>query len=126
MSIRVTAAEVKDIMDECSIDDSIVTVYITAASAVIDSAFSGDTTTSTTLLKEIERWYSAHLVASTLDRTTQEEKIGDAAILYSAKMGKGLESTPYGQAVLQLDVSGKMAKLGKRAASIYAIPNFED
>ena len=126
MSIRVTATEVKDIMDDCTATDPIVSVFITAASAVIDSVFAGDTSTPETLLKEIERWYAAHLVASTLDRTTQEEKIGDAAILYSAKMGEMLKSTPYGQAVLQLDVSGKMAKLGKKAASIYAIPNFED
>ena len=126
MSVRVTATEVKDVMDNCTVDDSIVTIYIGVASAVIDDVFSGDTTTSTTLLKEIERFYSAHLIASTLDRVTQEEKIGDAAIMYAAKMGKGLEATPYGQALLQIDLSGKMANIGKKLATITAVKQFDE
>lgn len=126
MAIRVTATEVKDIMDNCQVTDTVVDIYISVASKVIDSVFSGDTTTSAELLKEIERWYSAHLIASTLERISYEEKIGDAAIIYAAKMGRGFESTPYGQALLQIDVTGKLARMGKKPASLYAIPQFED
>ena len=125
MAIRVTATEVKDIMDDCQVGDAIVDTFILVASAVVDSVFTNDTTTSTTLLKEIERWYSAHLVASTLERYTLEEDIGAAKIIYAAKMGEGFKSTPYGQALLQIDTTGKMAKLGKKGVSLYAIVSFD-
>ena len=126
MSIRVTATEVKDIMDNCTVDDSIVTIYIGVASTIIDELFATDTTTPAVILKEIERFYSAHLIASALDRVTLEEKIGDAAVIYSARMGKGFEATPYGQALLQIDISGKMANIGKRSATITAVKQFDE
>ena len=125
MSIRVTPAEVKEIMDNCTTSDSIVNTFITGASAVIDKVFSGDTTMSDAMLKEIERWFTAHMIASTLSRTTSDEKLGDAQVTYTGKWAMGLDSTPYGQMVKTLDVSGKMAKMGLKGASIYAIPNFD-
>lgn len=125
MAVRVTALEVKAIMDDCEVADSTINTMITAANAMLNKVFAGDSTLGTDLLKEIERWYSAHLVASTLHRYTQEEKIGDAQIRYAAKLGEGFNSTPYGQMVLQLDTTGKLANVGKRGASIYAIPSFE-
>ena len=125
MAIRVTPAEVKEIMDNCTTSDSIVNTFITGASAVIDKVFSGDTTMSDAMLKEIERWFTAHMIASTLSRTTSDEKLGDAQVTYTGKWAMGLDSTPYGQMCLTLDISGKLRRLGKQNVSLFAIPNFD-
>ena len=126
MAVRVTAAEVKEIMDNCTTSDAIVNTLIGAASAVVDKVFTGDFTMTTAMLKEVERWLTAHMIASTLSRTTSDEKLGDAQVKYTGKWGEGLKSTPYGQMVLTLDVTGKMAKTGKMGVSVYAIPNFDE
>jgi hypothetical protein len=125
MAARVTATEVKAIMDNCTTADAVVTVMIGAATELIDEVFSNNTEVSTTLLKEIERWLTAHMLASTLSRTTSDEKVGDAEVKYTGKWGSKLESTPYGQMVLTLDFTGKMAKMGKIGASITAIESFD-
>ena len=118
---RVTAAEVKQIMDGCTTSDTIVEVMIDAATDVITAVFDGDVDMTTARLKEIERWFTAHMLASTLHRTTSEEKVGDASAKFTGKWGEKLNSTPYGQMVLTLDTTGKMSKAGKQAASIFAV-----
>jgi hypothetical protein len=122
---RVTATEVKEILDNCVVEDSVIKTMIDAGTLVIDSVFTDDTDVGTDLLKEIERWFVAHMVASTLHRMGKEEKVGDAQIAYTGSWGMGLDSTPYGQMVKQLDITGKMSKVGKRGASMFAIPSFE-
>jgi len=112
-------------MDGCTTADATVTIFITSASVFIDKVFANDTTTSTTLLAEMEKWLAAHLIASTVFRTTSEEKLGDASLKYTGQWGKKLESTPYGQMVLLLDTTGMMANAGKMAASIYAVEEFD-
>ena len=125
MANRVTYTDVKAIMDGCTTADATVTIFITSASVFIDKVFVNDTTTSTALLAQIEKWLAAHLIASTVFRTTSEEKLGDASLKYTGQWGKKLESTPYGQMVLLLDTTGMMAKAGKTAASIYAVEEFD-
>ena len=122
---RVTATEVKEIMDNCTVTDAIVTVMIGAATEVIDQVFEDDSDIGDTLLKEIERWFTAHMLASTLHRMGSEEKLGDAQIKYTGKWGENLSSTPYGQMVLTLDTTGKMSRMGKKAATITAIKSFD-
>ena len=115
---RVSDAEVREIMD---IDSSItdLTPFITAANLVITARLSG-AGHSDELLKEIERWFSAHLIASR-DPLTKIEKLGDASRTIQGEFGKGLDSTTYGQNVKLLDTSGIMAKAGKIPAKINAI-----
>lgn len=122
---RVTATEVKAILDGCTTADAVVEVMIDAAEELVDEVFENDADMNTTLMKEIERWFVAHMIASTLWRTTASEKVGDAEAKYTGQWGKMLESTPYGQMVLQLDFTGKMAKMGKPGARIFAVPNFD-
>jgi len=122
---RVNSAQVKEIMDGCTTPDATVEAMITAANLIVDKIFVDDVSISEELLTEIEKWLSAHMVASTVFRMTSDEKLGDASVTYTGKWGKNLESTPYGQMVLVLDVSGKMANMGKMAASIYAVKEFE-
>jgi hypothetical protein len=125
MANRVTATEVKEIMDNCTVLDAVVETFITASEAVITKVFASDTSISATLLKEIERWFTAHMIASTLHRTTAHEEIDDVRAIYTGKWGMGLDSTPYGQMTKQLDTTGKMSNIGKQAASIYAVKSFD-
>lgn len=125
MAARVTVAEVKLIMDNCSLDDSIVDAYILAANALVTSILGTDTSIGTVLLKEVERWYTAHLIACTTWRTTTKEKIGEASVEYTGQFRENLSSTPYGQTVLQLDITGKMGLIGKKAVSTKAVTSFE-
>lgn len=122
---RTTAAEVKEIMDNCTLEDDIVYVYIVAANALVTKILGDDTTIGSVLLEEIERWFTAHMIASTRWRTTTREKIGDASVEYTGEFKQNLSSTPYGQMVMQLDVTGKMGNVGKKAASIHAVTSFD-
>ena len=122
---RVSAIEVKEIMDNCTVIDAVVDTFIDASTALIDKIYA-DTLITDTLLKEIERWLTAHMLASTLARTTSDEKLGDASVKYTGQWGKKLESTPYGQMVLILDPTGLMANAGKMAATITAVNEFDE
>lgn len=125
MAARVTADEVKEIMEDSTIDNSKIDAMILAGDLIITKVFSEDTTTGTDLIKEIERWFIAHMLSATLARTTTDEGIGDVRIKYAGIFGEGLKATPYGQMVLTLDVTGKMARTGKLAPSLYAIPTIK-
>jgi hypothetical protein len=122
---RVTEIEVKAIMDKCTTATATVNTMIDAASELITVTFEGDSTMSDTQLKELERWLTAHMLASTFHRMADQTKVGDASVKYTGKYGMKLESTPYGQMVLTLDTSGKMAKLGKQVATIFGVPTKE-
>jgi hypothetical protein len=126
MANRVDYDDVKAIMDNCTTADATVTVFITTANTIINKVFANDTTMSEDVLTEVEKWLAAHLIASTVFRTTSEEKLGDASLKYTGEWGKKLESTPYGQMVLILDASGLMANAGKMSATITAVNEFDE
>jgi hypothetical protein len=122
---RTTSAAVLQIMDECTLDTAVIDGLITSASAFITKVFEDDTEMTSTILTEIERWLTAHMIACTpAYRTASKERLGDAEVSYTGQWGKMLESTPYGQMVKTLDFTGKLAKMGKAGAIMYAIPNF--
>lgn len=127
MAVRTTNAKVLEIMEGCDMSTSIIDRLIIVASDIVDNVFESDTTASDTLLAELECWLTAHLIASTPTfRTPSQEKVGDAEATYTGKWGLNLQSTPYGQAVLTMDYTGKMAKLGMRTVRILAIKSFDD
>ena len=119
--MRVIASEVRQIMENCTLDDQTIDAFIVGANELVTQVYAGDITMTTKLLKEIEKWFTAHMIASTIQRTATEEEVGDARVKYTGYFSKKLESTPYGQMVLTLDISGKMSKAGKTAISIKAI-----
>jgi len=124
---RVTPDDVRKIMVDCPEDDSIVDVYILGANRFITRVFSTPPTLDEETLFELERWFTAHMIAVSLARTTVEEMVGDATIKYAGKWGDRLLSTPYGQMVLTLDTTGKIATMsGKKAASIIAVTSFSE
>ncbi len=100
-STRVTASEVKEIIDT-EIADSDVGVCIKGANLMIDT-YLANQNLSADLLKEIERWLAAHLVAMSKDPTERNIRVGEAEVRFTGDFGKGLEATRYGQVVLSLD-----------------------
>jgi hypothetical protein len=125
MANRVTYSDVKAIMDNCTTADATVTIFITSANTIVNKVFVDSTSMSVAELAQIEKWLAAHLIASTVFRTTSEETVGDATAKFTGQWGKKLEATPYGQMVLVLDSTGLMANAGKNAATIYAVKGFE-
>jgi len=126
MSNRVTENEVKAIIDT---DLSDITAFITAANLTVTKRLGSETTLSADQKKEIERWLSAHLIASSNKdmgaRDVNSERTLDAQITYAGETDKGLEATRYGQMVLVLDTSGKMAVSGKRKTLFKAVTSFD-
>jgi hypothetical protein len=122
MASRVTPTEVKAIINT-SLTDSAIDAYITSANSMVTNAVTCGL--GAAVLKEIERWLTAHLIAITKQRQTTKEKLGEAAVEYAGTFGEGLKSTSWGQMALDLDACGGLAKLGKRAISVTAITSFE-
>lgn len=119
---RVTASEVKEIMPDLSMEDTQVLPFINAANVVINKVFADDVAVGTDLLKEIERWFTAHMIASTpFYRQAFRERVGEADIIYTGEFKQDLSSTPYGQMVKTLDTTGKMANMGKRGITTFTI-----
>lgn len=115
---RVVDAEVKEIIET---DLSDTAPFITAANLVVTDRLGSSDDLSDAQLKEIERWFAAHLVA-VRDPVSISSKTGDSLETFArGKLGEELKSTPYGQMVIVLDTTGKMASLGKKAAVFKAI-----
>ena len=123
---RVVADEVKEII---STDLTDISPFITAANLTVSDRLGADTNLSAAQLKEIERWFTAHLIAmSNMDagaRDVDTEGTLDARVTYAGKTGKGLFATRYGQMAVSLDTTGKLASLGKRALLFKAVTSFE-
>lgn len=122
MAVRVTATEVKVII-ATSLSDTAVDAYIAIANPMVTNTVTCGL--SAAVLKEIERWLTAHLISITKDRMTTDEKLGEASVKYSGVFGEGLKSTSYGQMVLDLDTCGQFGNLGMKDIKITAITSFE-
>lgn len=123
MANRVTAAEVKEVI-KTKLSEAEVDPYVTSANAFVDQVLGTDTTLSAAILKEIERWTAAHMIASSKTRQAKREEAGGAKVEYTGEYGANLASTSYGQMALSLDTSGKMAATGRKVASVYAVTSF--
>ena len=122
---RVTVAEVKAILDDTALSDPVITTFITSANVMVTQAL-GSSALGASVLKEIERWMTAHMIASSRERMAKSEEAGGAKISYTGQFYTGLRGTPYGQMVLVLDTTGAMAALGGKAVKLQAIKEFDD
>ncbi len=123
MADRVTPAEVIEILGASSTVTLLTVVpYITSANVLVTSAFASTTLTDA-VLKEIERWLSAHMATVTKDRLSKEEGAGGAYIKWAGKWEDELSSTEFGQMVLLLDTTNtfRNLKAGKRQAWLYGV-----
>lgn len=106
---RTSPDEVKEIIETDMVDADIQS-YIDSAGALIDSILVG--VLGDVLLKQIEKWLTAHLAASTREQMVKKAGAGPAsATFYGDAEGKGLESTPYGQQAIALDYTGTLKRI---------------
>lgn len=115
--MRVTADEVKAVIDT-SLTDAQIEAYIGSANVMVTDLITG---LSDDVTKEIERWLTAHMIASTRERVAKEEGAGGAYIKYTGEYGRHLNSTQYGQMVIALDTTGAFASAGMKRVVIKAI-----
>jgi hypothetical protein len=126
MAVLATEDDVKELMQDSSLSESYITSVLTTVDRILSKVYEYYTgTIGTGLLTEIQKYYAAHIIASTTQRIGAEEQVGEARIKYIGKWDVGFNSTPYGQILLALDTSGLIAKSALRTASIYAVKSFE-
>jgi len=116
---RTTATEVKKILTTALSDEDINNV-IEFSNRQVTEVLSGESLTAA-VLKDIETWLTAHLIAMGKERETQEERVGDVWLKFQEKRGESLRSTNFGQMVLMLDSSGKFQQATKQKTRIRAI-----
>jgi hypothetical protein len=104
---RVTPTEVRQLIDTALVD-AVLSTYIDASAAIVDQA---GVTGSEPLLKEIERWLTAHLLSVTREQQLEQAAAGPASTKFLIKGGLGLNGSTYGQQLLLMDVSGKLAEV---------------
>ena len=125
MAVLATYSDVQNVMQNTSIDSTYITNVLTTVDRILTKVYEYYTgTISNNLLTEIQKYYAAHIIASTTQRMGSEEKVGEAQIKYIGKWDVGFNSTPYGQLLLGLDPSGLIAQTAMKAASIYAVKSF--
>ncbi len=128
MTARVEASDVKAII-ETSLTEVQMEAYITASNLTVTKILGTSDVLSEEQLFEIERWFTAHLIACTRERQIKSERAGDAEATYEGKTAMGLDATFYGQQVKVIDTSGLMsAQIGRQPMSVFAItgPTFDE
>lgn len=117
---RTTASEVKKISDTALSDTQIGQIIEIANRLVTDVV--GSEGLSSSALKDIETFLTAHLIAIGKERQPYEERIDEVWVKYSSgQIKEGLRSTTYGQHVLFLDSTGNFQKRDMKKASIRAV-----
>jgi len=123
--MAVTAAEVKNLITGCSVDDRIVESIISDATTYISNVLTDCDGLSDDEVEAITKWFAAHMLASGPHRQALREKLGEAEVEYDPQTGDGLSSTSYGRMAMALDRCGKLKASGKQGISIRAITSFE-
>ena len=117
MAWRTTEPEVRGIVDT----DSKISIepVIRTANLLTDRVSSQDSGSilSDALLVEIETYLAAHFY-SLRDQLFAEQETGDAQAVYVGRTAMGLRGTSYGQAAIDLDLTGTLASLGKKKAGM--------
>lgn len=130
MAVRTNNSDVQQILPSdlsSDVTTTIIDAFIVDANTVVTDILGDDTELSSAQKELIEKWYTCHLLVSTVARQPDKEKAGDANITYQGKTNVvGLDGTLYGQRVKELDTTGKMAqKLGKRRVRVHTITSFD-
>ncbi len=120
---RTNVTDVKAILDDTTLTDAQVEAYIESANVFVTDVLSG-AGLSTDALKDIERWITAHMIASTRERQIKKAGAGGAEVEYTGYWSVGLLGTTYGQTAVLFDTSGTLQALAqnKLAAWSKAVP----
>jgi hypothetical protein len=125
MSVRTTKTAVRYIIDTALEDDEI-DALITQANLMVTRVV-GEEGLASDLLKDLETWLTAHLIAIGKERQTLSEKVGDIWLTFNKLGGKGfLEQTTFGMTVLFMDTSGNFQKSSLKRASIHSVKQNTD
>jgi hypothetical protein len=111
MAVRVTEADVREIIDTTLGTGEIDPFIITANMLV--NGYLGSSSLDETVLTEIEKYMSAH-VLSVKDQRVSAEKIDVLSFTYTGTFGEGLKNTQYGQMTILLDTTGTLGKLAQK------------
>lgn len=114
MAIRVTALEVKDIINTNIAEQVILNSFIATASLFVDENLVGLTPALTTAtLKRIELYLAGHFTAITEEGGgVTKTEYGDSNETYSDVYSAGFQATRFGQMATVLDTSGTLKRLG--------------
>jgi len=114
------ADAVKEIIDT-DLTDAQINNYINAAYRIA-IPLTGELTAcgGTDTHCDIIRWLAAHLitVAPSGGAVKSQSVAGEWSVSFLTQGGKGLDASSYGQAVKEMDCSGKLASLGLKAANL--------
>lgn len=125
MSVRTTKTAVRYITST-SLEDDEIDALIATANRIVTRVV-GSEGMDTDLLKDIETYLTAHLIAVGPERQPIVEKVGDVWLQFDKTGFKSfLEATRFGQMVLFLDTSGNFQRSSLKRASISAIRQDED
>ena len=108
---RVTDDQVKEIIET----DLDTTPFIDTATILVDDLVGK--CLSDEKLEKIELYLSAHFV-TLQERVLKSDEFGDSKEEYFADIGKGLDSSNYGQTAKVLDTSGCLANFGNPKATL--------
>ena len=120
MAVRTDATAVK-LLTGSDLSDAIVDGYIGDANAFVNAILG---TATSTILTTIEKYVSGHLLTIARERLAMKEGAGGAFIHYAGDYKMGLTATQYGQSAIDLDTTGALAALGRKAAGITAATSF--
>jgi len=113
VSARVSASQVKEVIETSLADSVVLASMINTANVYIDTHLltAGH---SASILERIELYLAAHIVALTEERgSLKGGMFGDSSEFLSDVYSEGFRATRYGQMALTLDTSGILAKLGQ-------------
>ena len=117
---RVTAAEVKNIIETAATDPE-VTDHIRVATEIVTSELGSESTLSAERLRSIELYLSAHFTAlfHPSEGMAVERAIGSSRdrMEYQGILGPGLASTRFGGMVLMLDSTKILSTINTAKAS---------
>ncbi len=113
MGARVTAGQIKEVIETKIADSVIQASMIDTANLYVDThllSFGH----SKDILEKIELYLAAHYVALTEERgSLRGGSFGDASEFLSDLYTEGFRATRFGQVALGLDTSGTLARLGQ-------------
>ena len=116
---RTTATIVKQVI-KTSLSDTQVGEVIEFANRMVTDIL-GSAGYSAAKLKDIETFLTAHIIRTTKERLTVEERVADVWVKYAQRPSGYLEQTEYGQTIIFMDSEGLMLQSANEKSSFEAI-----
>mgnify|MGYP000919659445 CR=1 FL=1 len=116
---RVTAAEVKDVIDT-ELEDSEINACINTAHVMIAGRSRMLTELDDDTLAQIETWLAAHFV-SVREPRVEQETVDETTVRYALPRASSITESTYGQVAIALDTTLSLTGVTTRRAVIEAV-----